>query len=239
MKKFAVFDIDGTVIRNSLFLQTLDELIAAGHLPAEVRARLDKKLAAYKGRKHPGAFNDYAQEAVDQLFGNMKGLAVKDYRKAVDKVIKRTKDHIYVFTRDLLKRLKKEGYFLIALSGSEAYAVEKFAAHYNFDVAVGEIYRENDGVFTGDVESVIYRKDEFVQQLVREHGLDFKGSVAIGDSQSDAKMLKLVERPIAFNPEQHLFAIARQKGWPIVVERKNVVYQLERQDGRYLLAQTD
>ena len=31
-KKFAVFDIDGTIIRTALFLQIVDELLAARHL---------------------------------------------------------------------------------------------------------------------------------------------------------------------------------------------------------------
>jgi phosphoserine phosphatase len=39
-------------------------------------------------------------------------------------------------------------------------------------------------------------------------------------------MLELVQRPIAFNPERELAKIAMKRGWPIVVERKNVVYKL-------------
>ena len=36
-KKFAVFDIDGTIIRTALFLQIVDELLAAGHLDKKLR----------------------------------------------------------------------------------------------------------------------------------------------------------------------------------------------------------
>jgi len=39
-------------------------------------------------------------------------------------------------------------------------------------------------------------------------------------------MLEMVERPICFNPNQKLFEAAKRHDWPIVVERKDVVYEL-------------
>jgi phosphoserine phosphatase len=40
-------------------------------------------------------------------------------------------------------------------------------------------------------------------------------------------MLTLIEHPIAFNPSQTLFKAARQHNWTIVIERKDVVYQID------------
>jgi phosphoserine phosphatase len=48
-------------------------------------------------------------------------------------------------------------------------------------------------------------------------------------------MMDIVENPIAFNPEKKLFEYIGQKGWKIVVERKNMVYELENKDGKYQL----
>jgi phosphoserine phosphatase len=39
--------------------------------------------------------------------------------------------------------------------------------------------------------------------------------------------LELVRTPIAFNPNRSLFEVARRRGWPIVVERKDVIYNLQ------------
>ncbi len=39
-------------------------------------------------------------------------------------------------------------------------------------------------------------------------------------------MLEFVENPIAFNPEDTLFEKAKEQGWKIVIERKNVTYEL-------------
>ncbi len=239
MRKFAAFDIDGTVLRDALFFQIVDELIADGHLPRDARAKLDARFESYRERAHSNAFNDYAMEAVNTLFGNMADLKVSDYRKAVDKVVERTKNYTYVYTRDLIKELKDMKYFLIALSGSEMYAVQQFASHYGFDVVVGENYLERNGRLTGEVESVIHQKDVYLKRLVEQHKLTFEDSLAIGDSQGDARMLELVDKPIAFNPEERLFKLAEDNGWRIVVERKNMIYELEPRDGSYILAQTN
>lgn len=235
MKRFAVFDIDGTIGRNSLFLQTVDELMAGGQLPPDARAHLDEKLESYRQRKHETAFNEYTQAAVDTLFNHISSLKVADYRQAVDKVLGRTKSYTYVYTRDLIKELKKKDYFLIALSGSESYTVKRFADFYGFDTAIGEVYEEKDGKFTGRVETVFDRKDEILKRLIAEHDLGKAGSLAIGDSSSDIPMLEAVENPVAFNPEQRLFDTAKARGWKIVVERKNVIYELSPENDGYVL----
>lgn len=53
-------------------------------------------------------------------------------------------------------------------------------------------------------------------------------------------MLELVDRPVAFNPNDELFEVAQARGWEIVIERKNVAYQLKKDsDGSYVLAKTN
>ena len=39
-------------------------------------------------------------------------------------------------------------------------------------------------------------------------------------------MLELVERPICFNPSRELYKAAKRLGWKVVVERKDVVYDI-------------
>lgn len=234
-RKFAAFDIDGTIARSSLFFQIVDELIAAKHLPPESRSLLDEKYEQYCQRTHADAFNEYTRLSVDVLFENITKLKISDYHDAVDKVIERTRNHVYVYTRDLIAKLRGEGYFLIALSGSEMYAVQEFIKPFGFDVAIGEVYFEKNGYFTGESEEVIHRKDIYLKQLIAEHQLSLEGSIAVGDSNGDKEMLEFVEHPIAFNPEKRLFDIASEKSWKIVVERKNVIYELASRENNYQL----
>jgi HAD superfamily hydrolase (TIGR01490 family) len=235
-RKFAAFDIDGTISRNALFMQIVDELIARGHLPADYRSGLDDKFEEYKKRKHKDAFNDYTQLSVDILLKNLTKISVEDYRKAVDNVVLKNSDYMYVYTADLIKKLKQEGYFLIALSGSEMYSVQKFTEKLGFDLAVGEYYHENDGLFTGKIDHVFKQKDIFLKKFIKEHDLTLENSYAVGDSSGDLSMLRIVDNPVAFNPEDTLYEEAKKQGWKIVVERKNVIYELEPKNGTYILA---
>jgi phosphoserine phosphatase len=57
---------------------------------------------------------------------------------------------------------------------------------------------------------------------------DWKHSVAVGDTEGDIEILKLVGRPIAFNPSGALAYYAQRHGWEIVVERKDVAYLISR-----------
>lgn len=235
-RKFAVFDIDGTISRNALFMQIVDELIARGHLPADYRSQLDSKFEEYKMRKHKDAYKDYTQLSVDILLKNLTKISVEEYRKAVDAVVPKNSDYVYVFTTNLIKKLKSEGYFLIALSGSEMYSVQKFTEKLGFDLAVGEYYHEKNSFFTGKIDQVIHKKDIFLKKFIDEHDLTLEGSFAVGDSSGDLGMLRVVENPIAFNPEDTLYEEAKKQGWRIVVERKNVIYELEPKNGTYVLA---
>jgi phosphoserine phosphatase len=48
-------------------------------------------------------------------------------------------------------------------------------------------------------------------------------------------MLEMVEHPLVFNPDKKMFTIARDHHWPVVVERKNMIYELEPADDSYAL----
>jgi HAD superfamily hydrolase (TIGR01490 family) len=236
MRKFAVFDIDGTLARTSLFLQIVHELIDQGILPPEEGHKLEVKQQEYRKRAHNKAFNDYSLQSVDILFDNLEKISIEDYQSAVDSVISKTESLVYVYTRNLIEKLKTQKYFLIALSGSEMYSVQKFTEPYGFDIAIGERYHTKNNHFTGKFDKVIDNKEFYLNKLVDKYSLDIKDSIGIGDSSGDFGMLNFVENPIAFNPEEKLYNHARKNNWKIVVERKNVIYELENKDGKHILA---
>jgi phosphoserine phosphatase len=139
----------------------------------------------------------------------------------------------------MIKALKAEGYVLLAISGSHQQIIDKLAGHYGFDDAVGQVYEVKDGAFSGEHTRPMHHKDVVLQELIDKHGLTTSGSIAVGDSESDIAMLAVVEQPIAFNPTRGLFNEATDRGWRVVVERKNVVYDLDPSGGRYVLNRGD
>jgi HAD superfamily hydrolase (TIGR01490 family) len=239
VKRFAVFDIDGTLFRWQLFSEIIFELIEGGHIPKEARAAIDKKMDAWRKRTHRHSFHEFEMATVDAFVAHINTVKPRDVEAAADTVLSRSGEHVYTYTRDLITKLQKEGYTLIAISGSQDEIVQRFAKLWKFDIALGQARTIKNDSYIGDVplhELVVMRKGELLQEIVTRYGLTWKESYAVGDSKSDAAMLSLVENPIAFNPNDELFEIAKREGWKVVVERKNMSYELERRDGTYILA---
>jgi HAD superfamily hydrolase (TIGR01490 family) len=235
-KKFAVFDIDGTLIRWQLYHAVVDKLAKSGALGADAEAKLNAARMVWKRREHPEAFKEYEKELIKIYESAFSELEVSKFDAMVQEVIEEYRDQVYTYTRDLIKSLKKQGYILLAISGSHHELVQEIAKYYQFDDFVGSRYGRKGGKFSGMEFLATKDKKNVLEGLVEKHSLSLEGSIAVGDSASDAGMLTMVEQPIAFNPDQTLLDIAKKKGWKIVVERKNVTYELEPGDGRYVLA---
>jgi HAD superfamily hydrolase (TIGR01490 family) len=239
MKKFAVFDIDGTLFRWQLFSEVVFELMQDGYIPREVRAEVEAKMSQWRNRKTAHSFHDYEMTIVKAFIPYITKVPVAAIEAAADKILARVGNQVYVYTRNLIAELKTRGYVLIAISGSQDEIVQRFAKLWQFDIALGQKNDQKDGQYTGTIPGgtlLVLRKGEALKEIVAAHGLSWKESIAVGDTFSDAGMLELVEKPIAFNPNEQLFVIAKEHGWPVVIERKNMIYELEASDGTYLLA---
>lgn len=117
----------------------------------------------------------------------------------------------------------------MAISHSPKRIVEEFCKKLGFDKIYGQIFEiNNQKRFTGKVLQVefILDKAKILKRAVEREKLTLKGSVGVGDTESDIPFLKMVETPICFNPNQKLYRYAKRAGWKIVVERKDVIYHL-------------
>jgi HAD superfamily phosphoserine phosphatase-like hydrolase len=194
----------------------------------------------WKNRAGEQSFDAYEQDLVRLVNSAFSGLSVAAFEQACKEVIEEYRDQVYTYTRDLIKELRAKNYLLFIISGSQTEIIKLLANYYKFDDYGGTVYEHKDGYFTGENTPLrSNRKPEYLKQLVKKHDAIWQGSIGVGDSESDIPMLDLVEQPIAFNPTKQLFEHAKSRGWKIVLERKNMVYELEPSDGSYILASTD
>lgn len=236
MKKFAVFDIDGTLIRWQLYHAVVNKLAKDNLLGKQAYQDIVNARKVWKTRAHPEAFKEYERQVVALFDEAVADIPVKVFHKAAQEVVEEYKDQVYTYTRGLIQSLKDDDYMLLAISGSHQELVKALADHYGFDDAIGSLYVQKGGKFTGKKIVASEDKAKLLDNLVSKHKLTFENSYAVGDSASDAPMLEKVELPIAFNPDKNLFKIAQLHCWKIVVERKNVIYELDPHGGQYLLA---
>lgn len=223
----AVFDIDGTIFRSSLLIEMVDRLVEKGIFPKEARENYIREQEDWRNRK--GDYGPYIHNVVVSFAHYIKGLPYGDVADVAGEVIEENKDRIYRYTRDLVLELKKKGYYLLAVSHSPKFIVDGFAYELGFDKSYGTFYSTGaSGRFTGEIEDehVIMNKSAILARAVEKENLTFVGSVGVGDTESDVSMLTMTETPIAFNPNRGLYRHALQHEWKVVVERKDVIYEI-------------
>ncbi len=226
-KKVAIFDIDGTIFRSSLLIELVRALIENKLFPEKSRLMYEKSYQDWLDRT--GSYDTYIAKVVESFEQYMVGLRHADFMRVVKQVIGFHKYHTYVYPRDLIKGLKKQGYFILAISHSPKELLDEFCAQWGFDKVYGRIYEVGkNGMFTGQTlyKEEINDKAKILKRFIEKEQLSLADSYGVGDSQSDIMFLKFVENPICFNPNATLYKHAKKHGWKIVVERKDVIYQI-------------
>jgi HAD superfamily hydrolase (TIGR01490 family) len=232
MKKLAIFDIDGTIFRSSLLIELTEALIDQGIFDILVRKNYQKEHTLWLNRK--GSYECYIEVVVRAFMDNLKGVYYSDFERVVKEVAVEQKNRVYCFTRDLIKDLRRKGYFLVAISQSPKTILDQFAKDLPFDKIYGRLYELGPSDrFTGKVidEHLIINKANIVKRVLQKEEVTLKGSVAVGDTEGDISILEMVENPICFNPNATLYRHAKRNGWRVVVERKDVVYEIEGVSG--------
>lgn len=232
---FAVFDIDGTVIRWQLYHAIVDALRRQNFIDTERYEAVRVARMSWKKRVGTDAFDEYEHELVQVFDEALKGLPVNMLEMAAQTVFSEYKEQTYIYTRDLIRDLKAKDYLLFVISGSPSLIVKKLADYYGFDDFAATNFPAKNGYFTGQQELSVGRKGELLQKLINKHELTTADSIGVGDSEGDIAMLELCARPIAFNPSKGLYNHARSKKWEIVVERKNVIYHMQPNQNHYRL----
>lgn len=223
--RFAFIDLDGTLYRWSLYVDLIEQLMRFQQgLPANFF-----ESQAHRKTWQEQSLNDdvYLSHFIHEWESRaIMGLSDSELILAVHEVLRKPKSRVYIFTRELLAVLKEQGYRLIAMGGSPQPIVQELCREWKFDEWFGTDYvvdlRRTYGRDQSKAKRIEDLKGDVVRELLKQ-GVLRDGSIALGDTLNDWTVLKQVEYPIAFNPEQTLHMKARQTGVPVVWERKNVV----------------
>ncbi len=227
MRKVAFFDIDGTVFRSSLLIELVETLIRTGVFPQSAEESYRTSYQAWKNRE--GDYETYIWDVVRVFEAHIKGVhygVLKDVGRSI--VVEKGR-HTYCYTRDLIQELKEKDYAVVAISQSPKGILDEFCASHGFDKVYGRIYELGPrDCFTGVITDVELIKDKakIIDRFIAQGDYTLEGSVGVGDTDGDISFLAMVEKPICFNPNMKLYEYAKEKGWSVVIERKDVVYRI-------------
>jgi HAD superfamily hydrolase (TIGR01490 family) len=225
-RRVAFFDIDGTVFRSSLLIELVKAFIHDGVFPKDAEAGYIREFQAWVRRE--GTYEAYISAAVATFLKHLKGVHYGTLADTGRAVVTQQERHVYRYTRDLLKKLKSEGVYLVAISQSPKTILDEFCASYGFDKVYGRIYELGPtDCFTGMVadEHIIANKANIARRVSEKEDISLGNACAVGDTEGDIPLLELVGEAICFNPNKVLYDHAKRMGWKVVVERKDVIYE--------------
>lgn len=227
-RKVAVFDIDGTLFRSSLLIELTEMLIAEKIFPASTRRIYAAAYRKWLDRKD--SYEKYILAVIRAFEKNLKGVREREFVRVARRVVAFHENRVYRYTRDLIKDLRKKGYYVVAITHSPKYVAGDFGRRMGFHKVYGRLLElDEKGRFTGRTmhEDLIWDKAKILKRAVAKENLTLRGSVGVGDTESDVSFLRLVGKPICFNPNMSLYNMARRRGWKVVVERKDVIYEIQ------------
>ncbi len=226
-KRIAVFDIDGTIFRSSLLRELLEALITFGIFPYRAQEYYVHAYVRWLDRK--GSYHVYQQAVIKAYQRYIKGINQNMIRDTSNHVMNFHRYRLYHHTKNMVRNLKRRGFYLVAISGSPQDIVEPFAKNLGFNKVFGRVFAvDKNNRFTGKIynQKEIGSKDAILKRLLlSDKNLTLEGSIGVGDTDLDIPFLKMLEHPIAFNPNKELYRYAKKNKWEIIIERKDLIFR--------------
>ncbi|WP_139904647.1 HAD-IB family hydrolase [Clostridium thermarum] len=233
----AFFDIDGTLYREGLIAEIFKKLVKYEIIVPE-KWYNEVRPIYQKWDKRQGNYDNYLLKMAEIYIDAVKGLHKSQIDFIARKVVEQKGDRVYTFTRDRIVWHKQQGHKVITISGSPIELVREMSLKHGFDDYCGAVYLMNEeNIYTGEVIPMwdSLSKSKAIDYFVTKYNLDLNQCYAYGDTAGDFSMFKKVNYPICVNPTRELLKKVLDdpdicEKAQVVVERKDVVYNLTSKD---------
>ncbi len=222
----AFFDVDGTLYTANMS-RGLAQYVAEHGGKWRVRWYLARNLPYYYLRQlRLLSEEDFRKPWVQALGGLIKGWSAAQgdaaFRWIAEEYIQPTAQ------AEVIARLREhiaQGHLTLLVSAMLTPTLKILGDALGATAVIGTNIELVDGYFTGRVLPPICtgaEKERLVRQWIAARGiaLDWDASYAYADSISDVMLLQMVGHPVAVNPDGALAALARARGWQVLVTRE-------------------
>ena len=214
----AFFDLDRTLIAGTSLLPVGVEAWRQGLASNSEMAKWATAAVAFilLGDKD----DDSSEEVRSDMLGQIAGASASAVDGLGAAVLPHLENKVRPEAQKLINMHQEAGRDTWIVSASPQRMVEPLAGALGMTGAIGTKGEVVDGHYTGKLDGpFVYGpgKAEAIEQLASERGYDFQLCYSYSDSVSDLPMMELVGHPVAVNPDSQLEAVARERGWPIVI----------------------
>lgn len=214
----ALFDLDNTLLAGDSDFQWGQFLMEEGLLDRELHEA--KNIQFYEDYKQGvldiNAFLDFQLKPLSRHpRAQLDALHLRYMEKKIRPMITEK-------SLALVEKHRANGDLLLIITATNSFVTTPIAQAFGIENLIGTTPEEINGEFTGRVSGTpsfqqgkITRLNEWLS--ARKHALtDFKTSWFYSDSHNDLPLMKLVDHPVAVDPDETLKAYAKDKAWPII-----------------------
>jgi HAD superfamily hydrolase (TIGR01490 family) len=118
-----------------------------------------------------------------------------------------------------VRRFRTLGFSLLLITASNSFIARPIAEMLRFPHLICTEIRQNDGLFTTELEGIPAFREGKVQRLEEwliQEGLTLQESWGYSDSYNDIPLLNRFDHPVAVMPDSNLRAYALKQGWKII-----------------------
>jgi HAD superfamily hydrolase (TIGR01490 family) len=214
----AIFDLDNTLLAGDSDYQWGEFLIDIGVVERAAHASInDQFYADYKvGKLDINAFLEFQLKPLSQHPRAQLDAWHREFMQQKIAPMMTEK------SRALVEQHRANGDLLVIITATNSFVTGPIATAFGIANLIGTVPEEMNGEFTGKVtgtpsfqQGKITRLNEWLAE--RGQGLsDFGTTWFYSDSHNDLPLMKLVDKPIAVNPDPILLAYAEDHAWPIM-----------------------
>ncbi|MCF6281973.1 MAG: HAD-IB family hydrolase [Candidatus Polarisedimenticolaceae bacterium] len=122
-------------------------------------------------------------------------------------------------SRDLLQKHRQAGDLLVIITATNSFITGPIAERLGVENLLATEPERVDGHFTGGVSGLPCYREGKVSRLnswLASNGAGLKGSWFYSDSHNDLPLLRLVDNPVAVDPDEQLRKEAVLNGWSVI-----------------------
>ena len=122
-------------------------------------------------------------------------------------------------SRALIRKHKEQGDTLLIITATNGFVTYPIADHLDVEHIIAPHPEVIDGRYTGrtvGIPSFQAGKVTRLHDWLNEREESLQGSYFYSDSHNDLPLLRLVDHPVAVDPDPTLEAEARANGWPVI-----------------------
>ena len=141
------------------------------------------------------------------------------YRWREDFIQERIKPILLPYAFDIIEKHRQADDLLIVITATNCFVTEPIVKLYGIEHLIATTPEFRDGRYTGNFEGIPCFQEGKVKRLnewMETGGYDLSNSWFYSDSHNDLPLLSKVSNPVAVDPDETLFRIALENGWPVV-----------------------